>query len=117
MQFKVPVTGFVLTLAISIGLTQILPVRPLVEWVRPTEWLWPSFSLEEASAMIGQHVRCAYRSDTIYGRCEIGEQGKVLSVEKVPDGGYFIVVYWEGQVQDEPCYYGRYSRRVFLTGD
>jgi len=50
MQFRFLVTSFVLTLAISIGLTQMLH-------------------------------------------------------------------YWERQIQDEPCYYGRYSRRVFLKGD
>ncbi len=88
---------------------------PGCEWVSPTEWLWPSFGIDEVSYMVGKPVRCAYRSNTITGGCEIGEPGKVLGVEGVPDGGYFIVVHWDNQERDKLSYYGRYSRRLFVT--
>ena len=109
--------SFVITVAIGVSLAQVLPirVRPFTEWVRPTEWLRPSFSLVEANSMVGHRVRCIYRTDTFSGGCEIGERGDVVGVEKVPDGGYFIVVRWNSQSQGEPSYYGRYSRRVVLT--
>ncbi len=111
------ILSFVMTVAIGVGLAQVLPirVRPYPEWVRPTEWLRPSFSLDEANAMVGHRVRCIYHTDTFSGGCEIGERGNVVGVKKVPDGGYFIVVHWNNQRQDEPSYYGRYSRRVVLA--
>ncbi len=51
----------------------------------------------------------------LFRGCETGEHGKVIGLEKVPDGGYFIVVHWDGQGQDDTCYYSRYSRRVVLA--
>jgi hypothetical protein len=89
-------------------------LRPVREWQTPREYLWPSLTFEEASEWLGRPVRCAYRSETISGRCKIGEPGRVANIEKVPDGGYFVVVQWEKHPQDEPCYYGRYSSRIFL---
>lgn len=111
--------SFVLTVTIGFCLAQVLPirVRPFPEWVRPTEWLRPSFSLAEANAMVGHRVRCIYRTDTFSGGCELGERGEVIGVEKVRDGGYFIVVRWNSQSQGEPCYYGRYSHRIVLSED
>ncbi len=101
-----------LTFVISIGLTQI---RPVVEWVRPAEWFFPSFKQGEAAAAVGHHVRCIYRTNRMSGGCESGERGEVTGVEKVPDGGYFIVVHWNGRNPDEQSFYGRYSRRLFLA--
>jgi hypothetical protein len=110
------ILSFVLTLVVGISLAQVLliRVRPFTEWVGPSEWLQPSFNINEANEMVGHRVRCAYRTDTFSGGCEIGDEGEVVGIEKVPDGGYFIVVRWDGQTQEEPCYYGRYSRRVVL---
>lgn len=87
---------------------------PVYEWQTPTEYFWPSLTLEEARALEGQRVRCAYRSNTVTGGCKVGEKGTVKSIERVPDG-YFIVVHWETRSEDELCYYGRYSSRLFLT--
>jgi hypothetical protein len=88
---------------------------PVHEWQTPTEYLWPSLTLEEASTWTGQRVRCAYRSNTVTGGCKVGERGTVKNIERVPDGGYFVVVHWETRSEDEPGYYGRYSSRLFLT--
>lgn len=110
--------SFVLTVAISLSLVQVIPfqlLRPLTERERPTEWLWPSFNFKEATSKVGHRVRCIYRTDLFSGGCEIGERGEVVGVQKESDGGYFIVVRWSNQSQDEPCYYGRYSRRVVLA--
>ncbi len=111
------ILSFALTVAIGVSLAQVLPIRlrPFTEQVRPTEWLWPSFSLDEATSKVGHRVRCIYRTDLFSGGCEIGDRGEIVGVERVPDKGYFIVVRWNGQSQDEPSYYGRYSRRVVLT--
>ena len=88
---------------------------PMHEWQTPTEYLWPSLTLEEASTWTGQRVRCAYRSNTVTGGCKVGDRGTVRNIERVPDGGYFVVVDWETRSEDEPSYYGRYSSRLFLT--
>jgi hypothetical protein len=116
MRFN-SILSFVLTIVIGVSLAQGLPiqVRPFAEWMRPMEWLRPSFSLVEGNAMVGHSVRCIYRTDTFSGGCEIGERGDVVGVKKVPDGGYFVVVRWSNQDQGEPSYYGRYSRRVVLA--
>jgi hypothetical protein len=111
------ILSFVLTVAIGVGLAQVLPirVRPFTEWVRPTEWLRPSLSLEEGETMLGHRVRCIHRTDTFSGGCEIGERGDVIAVQRAPDGGYFIVVRWSDHGRGELSYYGRYSRRVVLA--
>jgi len=88
---------------------------PVHEWQTPTEYFWPSLTLEEANAWTGQRVRCAYRTNTVTGGCKVGERGTVRNIERVPDGGYSVVVHWETRPEDEPKYYGRYSSRVFLT--
>jgi hypothetical protein len=88
---------------------------PVHEWQTPTEYFWPSLTLEEASAWTGQCVRCAYRTNTLTGGCKVGERGKVKNIESVPDGGYFVVVHWETRSEDDLAYYGRYSSRLFLT--
>jgi hypothetical protein len=88
---------------------------PLHEWQTPSEYLWPSLTLDEASAWTGQHVRCAYRSNTVTGGCKVGDRGEVNGIEKVPDGGYFVIVSRDTPSKDEPSYYGRYSSRLFLT--
>jgi hypothetical protein len=102
----------VLTFLVGVGLTQIRPFR---EWKRTSEWLHPGFSRVEAEAQIGHQVRCVYHTNRMSGGCEAGERGEVLGVEKVPGGEYFIVVHWNDQNADEHCYYGRYSRRLFLA--
>jgi len=56
-----------------------------------------------------------YRSDTIYGRWEIGEHGKVLSVEKVLTVGISCCVLGE-QIQDEPWLLRQILTSPFLTG-
>lgn len=88
---------------------------PVHEWQTPTEYFWPSLTLEEASTWEGQRVRCAYRTNTVTGGCKVGDRGIVKSIERVPDDGYFVVVHWETRSEDELCYYGRYSSRLFLT--
>ena len=88
---------------------------PAREWQTPTEYLWPSLTLLEARAAVGQRVRCAYRSDTVTGGCNVGDRGIVKDIARVPDGGFFVVVQWETAPGSELCYYGRYSRRLFLT--
>ena len=88
---------------------------PAREWQTPTEYLWPSLTFAEAKRTVGQRVRCAYRSDTVTGGCHVGDRGEVKDVHSVPDGGYFIVVQWETASGSRPCYYGRYSSRLFLT--
>ncbi len=56
---------FAIALTVGVNLSQ--QIRPFVEWVRLSERVNPSLSLEEASIMIGHHVRCAYRTDTFSG--------------------------------------------------
>ena len=104
-----------LGLALAMGCNLTPEIRPVVERVRPDESLRPSFSREEAAGMVGHDVRCVYRTATTSGGCEIGQRGKVAGIEQVQGGGYFIVVHWDGQNPDQPAYYGRYSRRLFLA--
>lgn len=104
-----------LGLAFTIGCDLTPGIRPVAERVRPDESLRPSFSPEEATAMVGHNVRCIYRTATTSGGCEIGQRGKVVGIEQVRGGGYFIVVHWDGQNPGQPAHYGRYSRRLFLA--
>jgi hypothetical protein len=108
----ISILGLVLTFLIGVSLTQ---VRPVVEWVRPSERLSPNFSREEAAAVVGHHVRCIYRTNRMSGGCEIGQRGEVTGMEKVSEGGYFIIVHWNGRNADEQSYYGRYSHRLFIA--
>jgi hypothetical protein len=89
--------------------------RPVREWQTPAEWLWPSLTLEEANSMVGRHVICAYRSSATSGGCNAGDRGEVVDIEKIDDNsGYFVVVQWDGHDPLNPCYYGRFSSRLFL---
>ena len=118
------ITGSVLSyvLAFMIGVALVPLPTLFVEWFNPT------FTREEAAAMIGHRFRNIYRADGYrefkcpdrFGLCEevtAGEQGTAIGIEKCSFGGYFIVVQWDDPPQGEPMfsYFGRKTRRIFLS--
>jgi hypothetical protein len=108
--------SFFLTLMIGIVAARVSSV---------IEWLWPSFSMEEAAPVVGHRVRHRPTEEFRLMKCpedglckEVreGESGTVIGIVKVPDGGYFLKVRWDESAA-ESSYFGRYTRRESLIVD
>jgi hypothetical protein len=116
MRWKASIFSLLLTLAIGIAVVRLSSV---------IDWLWPSFSIEEAAPIVGHRVRHRYTEKFRAMKCpeeggvcrEVreGESGTVVRIVKVPDGGYFLEVRWdESKSQSYYSYFGRYTHRESL---
>jgi hypothetical protein len=87
---------------------------------------WPSFTYHEASAKLGTRVVYRQNEKFILMKCSIegpcvpvgqSEQGTVIGMQLVADGGYFLRVAWPyaPNSEDFVSYVGRYSYRHGLV--
>lgn len=113
MRWKASILSFSLAcvLGICVGINPSIPDR-----------LWPSFSKDEAAAKVGRRVRLRWNKGFMVHKCfeeELcllvgdGEYGTITAIEKVPDGGYFLLVRWDHPA-DHYSYFGRYNHRESL---
>ena len=116
MRWKASMFSFLLTLTIGIAVVRVSSV---------IDWLWPSFSMEEAARFVGHRVRHRHTEKSRLMKCpeeggicrEVreGESGNVIRIVKVPDGGYFLEVRWDDSGSQSYCsYFGRYTQRESL---
>jgi hypothetical protein len=114
MRWKSSMISFFLTLMIAIAVARVSSV---------IDWFWPSFSIKEAIPMVGHRVHNRHTSKFRSMKCpeeegvcrevQQGESGTIIRIIKVPDGGYFLEVRWDGS-QRYYSYFGRYSHRESL---
>lgn len=116
MRWKQSIISFLFAFTMSVAFAQ---------WQSVVDWLWPSFDQAEVAGMVGRSVR--YRQSEKFtghkcpaeGFCKRivdGEQGVVVGLERVRDGGYFLIVRWNqpDDSEDYLSYFGRYTRRESL---
>ena len=119
MRWKASMFSLLLTLTIGTGVVRVSSV---------TDWLWPSFNIEEAARIVGHRVRHRHtenfrlmkcpEEDGVCRQVQEGESGTIIRIVKVPDGGYFLEVRWdENESQSYYSYFGRYTHRESLIAE
>lgn len=103
MRWSSSLLGFVLAFTVSLALTR-LP--------HPFKSASPNFTKEEAVQKLGRRVTCSRAPDgetTVtrnsngeFAVVPIGSRGTVRGLKELDSGGYFIVVYWDGQTANGP---------------
>ena len=113
MRFRNRIISFGLTFATGVGLA----LEPSI-----TDRLWPSFSQGEAAVEVGGRVRNRRAKEFRGMKCpeegfceEVleGEPGTIIGAERVPDGGYFLVVRWDEPNHDGRPFYSYVGRYTF----
>lgn len=121
MRLKLSLTAFALAILLGISFSRL----PALAY----EWYAPAFTKQEAESMIGKSVRNAEQTEFVTMQCpenggncaetKVGARGIVRGIKEVSPNRYFIIVQWEGDLNNEAMfsYCGRMTTRVSLRFD